>query len=364
MIRSRTLLALLGTVSACACSGLLGVSLALADVEDKRFAVKADGTLDFEVRDTTRREVFNQLFAGTGIEIRWVAPSFADERLAGKFTGTPAAVMRQLLSQTNFVVVHGADTSRVIRLVVVGPAKGDQSFAGLAALAAAIKPVAIAKEPKPETIGGDPVRPQAPQPTVKPRVAEAAPPAAEPPKTSSAEAPVSSPENPAAPDQPQSADATPAKPASAEALAAPLPPPKPSAPEGTPVRPENAEATSKPQLAGTALIPAELPKVSSLAAPAASPDGQKPAEPVAAENRPGALAALGDVDQQGTNAMGILTPPPEGAKAPMLVLTEGNTAPPLVAPAEGLMALPLSPPPPGAAPPELRPAPSGAPDNK
>jgi hypothetical protein len=130
---------ILGTVAACA---LLAGS-AVADSEDSRFDISQDGArVDFDVRDVPRRDVLNRLFAGTGIEIRWISASFGDERMSGKFSGPAPSVARQLLAQTSFVLVHGdADqSSRVIRVVVVGPAGGEPSSAALAALAVAMPP--------------------------------------------------------------------------------------------------------------------------------------------------------------------------------------------------------------------------------
>jgi hypothetical protein len=306
MSGSRALHILLGTLSAGACSGLLGANLALAGVRDNRLELAADGTnIEFEVKDTSRRDVFNQLFAGSGIEIKWVAAAFADERIGGKFSGTPAAVIRELLAQTNFIVVS-ADSSRVIRLVMVGPAKGDQSFSGLAALAGAIRLVATTKEPKSETIGGTPPQPETPKPLLKPQLAQAAPPPLELPKAASL--------------------------------------------DGTSAPPERPGPPPKPQAAGARPATAELPNVSSSQSPAAPLD--KPPSSGAAAGSPGAAPiARPEVSANGS-AESIMRPAPEGATAPPLVATQ---APSLIPPPEGVTALPLSPPPPGAVAPELRP---------
>jgi hypothetical protein len=181
----RTLDVLLATLCAAVCSGWVGLNLALAGVEDSRFEFSPDGTsVEFDVRDTSRRDVLNQLFAGSDLEIVWINAAFGDERIRGKFTGTPAAVARQLLARTNFVIVHdaSAEQSRVVRLVVVGPAQGEQSSAGLAALTAAIKPVSKPKEPEEsEAVGGAPVRPE-PARGLKPQLAGTAPMIGEGPK--------------------------------------------------------------------------------------------------------------------------------------------------------------------------------------
>jgi hypothetical protein len=138
MIGCRTIL--LSLLGAGVWSGLVCGGAALAGVQDSRFDVSPDGAhVDFDVRDTARRDVLSRLFDGTGIEIRWVNPSFADERISGQFSGPASAVARQLLARTNFVLVHDRsdDPSRLIRVVIVGPANGEQT-AGLAAIAAAM----------------------------------------------------------------------------------------------------------------------------------------------------------------------------------------------------------------------------------
>jgi hypothetical protein len=171
----RTLDVLLATLWVGGCSGLLGVSLAVAGVEDSRFEFSPDGaSVEFDVRDTSRRDVLSQLFAGGDLEITWINAAFAEERIRGMFTGTPAAVARQLLAQTNFVVVRdgSGEGARVVRLVVVGPAQGELSSTGLAALTAAIKPVSKPKDP-PE-VGGAPTRPE-PAKGLKPQLAGAPP---------------------------------------------------------------------------------------------------------------------------------------------------------------------------------------------
>jgi hypothetical protein len=103
----RTFNVLLGMLWAGACSGLICANVAFAAVQDSRFEFSADGTsVDFDVRDVSRREVLSRLFAGTDIEVKWVSSAFADEPMSGRFNGTSAAVARQLLGQTNFVIVH------------------------------------------------------------------------------------------------------------------------------------------------------------------------------------------------------------------------------------------------------------------
>jgi hypothetical protein len=169
---------LLGLLGAGVYSGLVCGRLALADIQDSRFDISPDGAnVDFDVRDTARRDVLSRLFDGTGIEIRWVNPSFADERISGRFSGPVSAVARQLLARTNFVLVHDRSdhASRVIRVVIVGPATGEQT-AGRAAIAAAMPSAGkVIGAPKPNSVAAVPDRADA----AKPQLADS-PPRADP----------------------------------------------------------------------------------------------------------------------------------------------------------------------------------------
>jgi hypothetical protein len=149
--------ALLGIVWAGACSALIWTNATFAGVQDSRFEFAADGaSVDFDVRDVPRREVISRLFAGTDVEIKWISSSFADEPMSGKFSGASAAVARQLLGQMNFVIVHdrSGDTSRIVRVVIVGPARGEQSWAGLSAIATAMQRAAKQNAAKTALAGG------------------------------------------------------------------------------------------------------------------------------------------------------------------------------------------------------------------
>jgi hypothetical protein len=154
---------ILHILRAAACSSLLVAGSASAGLADIRLEVSSDGKkVDFEVRDAPRREVLKQLFYGSPVEIKWINAAFAEQRIGGKFSGTPALVVRQLLAGTNFVVVHQdeGDVSRVVQLVIVGPATGELSSAGLAALAAAIKPNAVGFGLTPPETSKAPLTPQ------------------------------------------------------------------------------------------------------------------------------------------------------------------------------------------------------------
>jgi hypothetical protein len=141
-VNRSAVLGVIFTLALGAFGGWWCMNSASAGTHDSRFEFSPDGTsVDFDVRDTARRDVLNRLFAGTGIEIKWVDAVFADERIGGNFSGTRSAVARQLLARTNFVIVHDDSDGkpRVIRVVVVGPATGEQSSTGFAAIDAAMQ---------------------------------------------------------------------------------------------------------------------------------------------------------------------------------------------------------------------------------
>jgi hypothetical protein len=102
--------------------GFVCANLAFAGMQDSRFGIDSDGTnVDFDVRETSRREVLDRVFAHSGVEITWLNAAFGDELITGTFSGTPSAVARRLLAQTNFVMIYGGDDkSRVSRVLIIG----------------------------------------------------------------------------------------------------------------------------------------------------------------------------------------------------------------------------------------------------
>jgi len=119
--------------------GVTATNPIAAAVQDSRFEFSPDGAdVVFEVTDVPRREVLDRLFAGTGIEVKWLNASFADEPISGTFAGARTAIARVLLSQTNFVIGYD-DKARLARVVIVGPAGKEPNAPALAALTAAIQ---------------------------------------------------------------------------------------------------------------------------------------------------------------------------------------------------------------------------------
>jgi hypothetical protein len=96
----------------------------LAGVQDSVFSVGADGTVAFDVRDVARRDVLQRLVQGRAVELEWVDPTFADERITGVFNGSADAVLQRLLAQTDFVAVYDRQGGkpRIARLIIVGKA--------------------------------------------------------------------------------------------------------------------------------------------------------------------------------------------------------------------------------------------------
>jgi len=155
MVANRALGGFSDMVRAAACSAVLVVASPSAGFADVRLEFSADGKkVDFEVGNVPRREALKQLFSDSPVEIKWINAAFAEQRIGGKFSGAPATVIRQLLAGTNFIVVHREenDASRVVELIIVGPANGELSSTGVAALAAALKPGAQSKV-VPDAIG-------------------------------------------------------------------------------------------------------------------------------------------------------------------------------------------------------------------
>jgi hypothetical protein len=101
-----------------------------AAVQDSVFFISPDGmTANLNVKDVSRREVLDRLFAGKKIRLEWRSQTTADEPITGVFQGPIAGIARQLLAQTDFVTVydHNAGHSRITRVVVVGKSMDKQT---------------------------------------------------------------------------------------------------------------------------------------------------------------------------------------------------------------------------------------------
>ena len=134
------------TVGALCGSVLIALTLATAAFavdQDSRFAISSDRmSVDFDVRNVTRREILRRLFADTGISLDWWNQPFAEELITGTFQGPPSRVAGQLLSQANFVIVYRLSGERpeISRLLILGPAATEQAAAKLSAIDAAMRP--------------------------------------------------------------------------------------------------------------------------------------------------------------------------------------------------------------------------------
>jgi hypothetical protein len=137
----RGLTSLFARLCLCACGGIIFAGMALADVQESRFDISSDeANVALDVQGISRRAVLDRLFANTGIEFNWLNPSVADELISGKFNGTLSGIARQLLAQTDFVLVYdGADKVRIARVLIVGRARSGQSAARTAGIEAAMR---------------------------------------------------------------------------------------------------------------------------------------------------------------------------------------------------------------------------------
>lgn len=101
-----------------------------AAVQDSVFFISPDGmTANFNVKDVSRREVLDRLFAGKKIRLEWRSQTTADEPITGVFQGPVASIARQLLAQTDFVTVYDGnkDHSRITRVVIIGKSMDKQT---------------------------------------------------------------------------------------------------------------------------------------------------------------------------------------------------------------------------------------------
>jgi hypothetical protein len=88
--------------------GLFLVQPGLAAVEDSQFDVSSDGmSVQFELREVSRREVLDRLFANRGITLTWHNRAAADESVSGSFHGPLSVVAWQLLAPLDFVLGRG-----------------------------------------------------------------------------------------------------------------------------------------------------------------------------------------------------------------------------------------------------------------
>src|SRR2546423_15244381 len=85
MPASRAFARIRDILRAAACGGLLVAGSAGAGLADIRLEVSSDGKkVNFEVRDTPRREVLRQLFYGSPVAIKRIKAPFSQQRLGGK----------------------------------------------------------------------------------------------------------------------------------------------------------------------------------------------------------------------------------------------------------------------------------------
>jgi hypothetical protein len=83
----------------------------------------AGGSVTLVPNGATRRQVLDRLFAERGVEIEWRNKPFADEKVYGRFNGTPSQIARMLLARRSHIITY--DTSgeqpRIVRIYILGP---------------------------------------------------------------------------------------------------------------------------------------------------------------------------------------------------------------------------------------------------
>lgn len=156
---------------------VLTVAAAGAAIQDSTFAISPDGArVELDLREVSRREALERLFAGRGVQIDWQHAASATEVLSGRFEGTLAAVTHRLLVRTNFIVSYGQrdGARRIARVIVLGPAIGKAAPpppAGEPAAAPGAKGLVVAQSSPQRT----PAMPAMAPPQVAPMTAGPAP---------------------------------------------------------------------------------------------------------------------------------------------------------------------------------------------
>ena len=94
-----------------------------AAVEQSRFETNGN-SVRYELREVSRKDVLERLFASQGIAVEWKDKSVADELVTGRYDGTVSSVARQLLTGTDFVLRYDMSQgkSRIVRVLVLGRA--------------------------------------------------------------------------------------------------------------------------------------------------------------------------------------------------------------------------------------------------
>jgi hypothetical protein len=160
----------------------LSANIAFAAIEDSHFGVSPDGTsIEFELRDVSRREVLDRLFAGQDIKLDWVNAAVANENISGNYGGSLSQVTRQLLGPLNFILVYDGVTpgSRLTRVVVVGRGSGVAS-PSLAVLEAEMQKAGRPVAPVPaSTSKGSSAAAENPRPSQRPSQNQSQPPRTE-----------------------------------------------------------------------------------------------------------------------------------------------------------------------------------------
>ena len=112
-------------LSLAAATALIAVNFnpIFAEAQEHRLNINTDQTVvSFDVRDLSRREAVERLFAGTDIEVKWLNSDVANQHISGMFSGTQESVLRRLLAEADFVIGYN-DSAKLSSVLILGPAR-------------------------------------------------------------------------------------------------------------------------------------------------------------------------------------------------------------------------------------------------
>ena len=118
----------------------------LAGVKDSTFVISPDRKhVVFELREVSRREILERLFAGDTVEFAWIDLSLADESITGSFRGNPNAILERLLNGLDFVIVH--NPQGISRVSILGRSRANGIVPPGGATSPVVRLPQVPKEP-------------------------------------------------------------------------------------------------------------------------------------------------------------------------------------------------------------------------
>jgi hypothetical protein len=104
-------------------------AIATRDMAEGSSGAGAHCKLTIVANGATRRQVLARLFAETDVKIKWHNEVFAEEKVYGQFSGTPAQVARRLLERRSYIICYdiSGDMPRVLWVDILGPHRSSES---------------------------------------------------------------------------------------------------------------------------------------------------------------------------------------------------------------------------------------------